>query len=121
MDFRLEKGVGPAGAVLGVDDRPLVVLWASGTASALDNITVDTGRDVGAVNAFSRELEGQTLTFRFDGERIVDEETGSEWNVLGQAVSGPLASSQLTPVVGINHFWFSWAAFRPETRIYQRS
>ena len=104
-----------------VGGRPLVVLWASGTASALDNITVDTGRDVGAVNAFSRELEGQMLTFRFDGERIVDEETGSEWNVLGQAVSGPLASSQLTPVVGINHFWFSWAAFRPETRIYQRS
>ena len=25
----------------------------------------------------------------------------------------------MTPVVHINHFWFSWAAFRPETRIYR--
>ncbi len=102
-----------------VDGTPLVVLWAPGTASALDADTVALGRDVGAANAFSREIDGQTLTFRFDGKRIADEETGSEWNVLGQAVSGPLASSQLAPVVSINHFWFSWAAFKPETRIYQ--
>jgi len=102
-----------------VGGTSLVVFWAPGTASALDTGTVAGGRDVGAVNAFSRDVEGQLLTFRFDGTRITDEETGSEWNVLGQAVSGPLSGSQLTPVVGINHFWFSWAAFRPETRIYQ--
>ncbi len=108
-----------------VNDRvggtPLVVLWAPGTASALDAGTVALGRDVGSVNAFAREIDGQTLTFRFDGNRITDEETGSEWNVLGQAVSGSLAGSQLSPVVSINHFWFSWAAFKPETRIYQSS
>ncbi|MEJ2559449.1 MAG: DUF3179 domain-containing (seleno)protein [Anaerolineae bacterium] len=104
-----------------VGGTPLVVLWAPGTASALDAGTVALGRDVGAANAFSREIDGQTMTFRFDGNRITDEETGSEWNVLGQAVSGPLAGSQLAPVVSINHFWFSWAAFKPETRIYQPS
>ncbi len=102
-----------------VGDTPVVVLWASGTASALDASTVASGRDIGAVNVFSRELEGQTLTFRFEDGRITDEQTGSEWDVLGQAVSGELAGSHLTPVVSINHFWFSWAAFRPETRIYQ--
>ena len=53
------------------------------------------------------------------GNVIRDNETGSEWNILGQAVSGELAGSQLEPVVNVNHFWFSWAAFRPETRIYQ--
>jgi hypothetical protein len=58
------------------------------------------------------------FAFRFDGGRILDEETGSQWNPLGRAVSGSLKGSQLRPVVGINHFWFSWAAFRPETRIY---
>lgn len=104
-----------------VGDTPLVVLWTPGTASALDAGTVASGRDVGAVNAFSRELDGQTLTFTFDGDRILDEETGSEWDVLGQAINGPLAGSQLEPVVGINHFWFSWAAFRPETQVYQPS
>jgi hypothetical protein len=104
-----------------VGGTPLVVLWAPGTASALDAATVALGRDVGTANAFSREINGQTLTFSFDGKRVADEETGSEWNVLGQAVSGPLAGSQLAPVVSINHFWFSWAAFKPETQIYQPS
>jgi len=97
---------------------PIVVLWAPGTASALDAGRVAGGDDVGAATTFSRELDGQTLTFVFDGDRIVDEQTSSEWDVVGQAVSGPLTGSQLTPVVSINHFWFSWAAFKPETRVY---
>jgi hypothetical protein len=97
----------------------VVVLWAAGTASALDRDTVAGGRDVGAANVYERELDGQALTFALDGSKIVDNETGSEWDVLGQAVSGPLAGKRLTPVVAVNHFWFSWAAFKPETRIYQ--
>ncbi|MBS1250234.1 MAG: hypothetical protein MAG431_01825 [Chloroflexi bacterium] len=102
-----------------VGGTDLVVIWDAGTASALDAGSVAGGRDVGAAVTFSREVDGQTLTFTFDGENILDEQTESVWNVLGQAVSGPLAGSQLTPITSINHFWFSWAAFRPETRIYE--
>lgn len=102
-----------------VAGQDIVVLWESGTASALDAGTVAGGRDIGAASVYARELDGQMLTFVRDGERIVDEETGSEWNVLGQAVSGELAGAQLESVVSINHFWFSWAAFKPETRVYQ--
>lgn len=102
-----------------VGGTPIVVLWAPGTASPLDSALVAQGRDVGTANVFSRVVDGQVLTFRFDGEQVIDEETGTAWDVLGQAVSGALAGRQLTPVVHINHFWFSWAAFRPETRIYQ--
>jgi hypothetical protein len=46
-------------------------------------------------------------------------QTGSEWNVLGEAVAGELASERLEPVNSVDHFWFSWAAFRPETRVYE--
>jgi len=102
-----------------VGGTPVVVFWAPGTASALDADLVAQGRDVGAAVAFSREMDGQTLTFRLDGDHVIDEQTGSEWDVLGRAVSGELEGRELTPVVTINHFWFSWAAFRPETRIYQ--
>ena len=102
-----------------IGDTLVAVFWAPGTASALDAGSVASGRDVGAGVVFSRALDGQTLSFRFNGGKIVDEQTGSEWNVLGQAVGGPLAGRQLTPVVSINHFWFSWAAFKPETRIYE--
>lgn len=102
-----------------VAGEKIVLFWAPGTASALDAGTVAAGQDVGATNAFSRQVDGETLTFTYDGSNIVDDQTGSEWNLLGQAVNGPLAGTQLDPVVGINHFWFSWAAFKPETRIYQ--
>ena len=111
------KEVGVVNDTVGGTD--VVVLWAAGTASALDAGTVAGGRDVGTANAFARNLDGQTLTFALDVSRIVDKETGSEWNVLGQALSGKLAGKQLTPVVAVNHFWFSWAAFKPQTRIYQ--
>ncbi len=102
-----------------VGGKDVVVFWAAGTASALDAGTVAGGRDVGAANAYARTLDGQTLTFALVDARMVDKETGSEWNVLGQAVRGKLAGKQLTPVVAVNHFWFSWAAFKPQTRIYQ--
>jgi len=101
-----------------VGGEPVAVLWAPGTASALDDFTVAGGANVGAAATYSRKLDGEILNFAESGEDIVDEETGSVWNVLGQAVSGPRVGSQLEPVVSINHFWFSWAAFRPETRIF---
>ncbi len=102
-----------------VGGENIVVVWKEGTASALDQTTVAGGRDVGAANAYSRELDGQTLTFEFDGAHILDQETKSEWDVLGHAIKGQLAGKSLTPIVAINHFWFSWAAFKPQTRIYK--
>jgi len=97
----------------------LAVFWAPGTASALDAVSVAGGREVGSVGVFERELDGQLLTFTLSEGQIVDSETGSTWNGLGQAIAGPLVGRTLTPVVAINHFWFSWAAFRPDTRVYR--
>ena len=102
-----------------VGDQPVTVFWQSGVASALDSGSIAQGRDVGTAAAFSPVLDGRLLTLRSADGNIIDEETGSTWNLLGQAVAGELAGQQLTPLVGVNHFWFSWAAFKPETRIYQ--
>ena len=96
----------------------LVVIWQSGLASVFGGSSAD-GQDVGSNGVFERELEDLMLSFAVDGDRIIDEQTGSVWNVLGQAVSGELEGSQLISVVKVDHFWFSWAAFKPETRIYQ--
>lgn len=98
--------------------EPVVVFWAPGTASALDAPVVAEGRDVGAASAFSRRLGGQVLTFKHDGERFTDEQTGSVWDLFGRAVDGPLAGQALAPLVAVNHFWFSWAAFKPDTRVW---
>jgi hypothetical protein len=103
-----------------VGDTEVVVFWQPGLASALDNSSIAEGQDMGANGVFARELNGRTLTFTMVDGRITDEQTGSTWDIFGQAVAGELAGQSLTPIVKVDHFWFSWAAFRPDTRIYQR-
>ncbi len=102
-----------------VNEQEIVVFWTSGTASALDESAIAEGADVGSAVAYSRMVGERLLTFRSEGDNFVDQETGSSWDIQGSAVSGPLAGERLEEVVGVNHFWFSWAAFKPETRIYQ--
>jgi Protein of unknown function (DUF3179) len=103
-----------------VGGQAIVVLWQGGTASALDAALVADGRDVGAAAAYRRVVDGRVLTIVRDGQRLTDRETGSTWDLLGRATRGPLAGARLEPVVAVNHLWFSWAAFKPETRVYQR-
>jgi hypothetical protein len=98
--------------------QDLVVFHVGGTASALDNAVIFRSEDVGATGVFDPNLDGQKLTFIKDGDVIMDEQSGSTWNIVGQAIDGPLAGEQLTPIVHADHFWFSWAAFRPDTIIY---
>lgn len=93
---------------------PVVVFWQAGTASALDARTVADGRDVGSANAFRAEHEGRRLTFSSDGERFADEQTGSTWSADGRAIDGELAGARLEPMVGIQHFWFSYSAFETD-------
>lgn len=105
-----------------VNDRvgatPVVVTWQPGAASPFGSFPSTGGAAVGSAEAYVREVDGQLLNFDFDGSQIVDRETGSAWNVLGQAEHGELAGKQLPSLVTINHFWFSWAAFRPDTQVY---
>jgi hypothetical protein len=101
-----------------ISGQRLVVFHTSGTSIALDTSDIAAGDDVGATGVFVPELDGQTLTFKKVGAAIVDEQTNSTWNILGQAVDGPLQGQTLTPIVHGDHFWFSWAAFKPETIIY---
>jgi hypothetical protein len=98
--------------------RDLVLFHTIGTSSALDTSAIAEGTDVGATGVFDANLGGQKLTFGREGDKVVDEETGSTWNVLGQAVDGPLAGERLVPVVHGDQFWFAWAAFKPDTVIY---
>ena len=101
-----------------LDERPLVVFWAPGTASMLDTNRIDTSQDVGAAAVFSRTLGEGILTFRASGEgSFVDEETSSSWTIAGRALAGPLAGAQLTGFPHTDAFWFSWASFYPTVRI----
>ncbi|MGI9577797.1 MAG: DUF3179 domain-containing protein [Microthrixaceae bacterium] len=99
-------------------DGTAVVAWAlPGTASALDQSDVADGRDVGATGVFETNLDGRELTFSRTEGAFTDRETNSTWNVLGQAVGGPLEGSRLTARDHVDTFWFAWAAFAPDTQL----
>ena len=105
-----------------VDGEPIVVFWAPGTRSALDSSSIDEGQDVGTTGVYRPIVDGQALTFERlgpAGTPITDRETGSTWSITGVATDGPLAGARLERVVSGDHLWFSWAAFNPETRIWE--
>lgn len=99
--------------------QAFVVIWQSGATSALDRAAINASRDIGATGVFERTLAGKLLTFSADASGFVDEQTQSHWNILGQAVDGALKGKQLMPMVHFDHFWFAWAAFKPNTIIYK--
>ena len=102
-----------------IGGQDLVVFFKLGTLSALDQSSIAESRDVGSTAIFDANLNGQKLTFKSEGDRFFDSETSSVWNLLGEAVAGPMTGSILTPIVHANHFWFAWGAFKPDTLIYQ--
>jgi hypothetical protein len=102
-------------------DIAFVVFWQPGASSALDQRSIPEGRDVGQTVAFDRRLADMTLSFEWQGGRFIDRETGTTWDLAGRAVEGPLAGERLAPIPHGNHFWFAWAAFRPETRVWTGS
>lgn len=75
-----------------------------------------------SVRCFDRTMDGEALDLYRKAEteslRLVDAQTGSEWDFAGQALSGPLAGRKLLRIQTLKDFWFDWQLYHPETSIY---
>ena len=106
---------------LDLGGTPLVAFHLPGTATPIDSPQVAFGRDVGATGVFDSTVEGQRLSFARkpnaasseDPGAFVDDQTGSTWSLLGLALDGPLAGTQLEAVEHLDTFWFAAAAYDP--------
>ena len=96
----------------------IVVFHIRGAVSAMDRAQIATSREDGSTGVFYREVDGKILTFSYNGEDLVDDQTDSVWDITGKAVSGPLQGKTLIPVVHGDYFAFVWLVFKPETEIY---
>jgi hypothetical protein len=96
---------------------PYVVFSRQGMASPLDRSDIARGRPIAAATAFDRRLDGRVLEFQARDGQFVDAATGSQWNILGEAVAGPLKGRRLAAVDSGVHFAFAWLAFNPESEI----
>lgn len=102
-----------------VGDDDIVIFWKAGQASALDREGIDDGRDVGSVAVFLPEVDGTTLTFRVAGDEFTDDQTGSTWNLAGDAIAGELEGSSLEQIPHLDTFWFAWATYQPGTELVE--
>lgn len=102
-----------------VGARDIVVFHADGAASALDAGEIGKSKDAGATGVFDPVVDGRRLQFRYEAGQFLDAETGSRWNILGQAVVGELKGKQLRRVTHGDYFAFAWLAFRPQTEVFR--
>jgi hypothetical protein len=110
---------GFSAAQTSVGGQDVVVFWKQGTASALDQPRISASRDVGSATAYEPQSGDMLLHFEAGPGGFVDAETNSRWDVFGRAVAGPLEGVELRALPAVDHFWFSWAAFFPDTEIYR--
>jgi hypothetical protein len=79
-------------------------------------------KDTGSGVVFSREVDGQVLTFSLGDQEtltLTDAETGSTWaGISGLATAGPLAGAQLAQVKYTRSFWFGWKDWYPDSRVF---
>jgi hypothetical protein len=99
-----------------VGGEPLVILYRSRALSALDAARVAESRAIGATGASIPVVDGRALTVEPVAGGFRDGETGILWNILSQALSGPLAGKRLRVIPHVDAFWFAWAAFQPRRR-----
>ncbi len=100
-----------------VGGQRLVAFHAPGQSSALDSDRIAQGADIGTVAVYRATFGGEDLAFEAEDGAFVDSATGSRWDVLGRAVSGPLEGEELSPVQFLDTFWFVWVAFHPDTEL----
>lgn len=92
------------------------------TIGELD-VAVVWDRSSQLVLPYARQVNGQTLTFDIveDGAfpfNLRDQETGTLWNIKGQAIEGELQGTQLTHIPAHSSMWFAWVSFWPSTAVW---
>jgi hypothetical protein len=83
------------------------------------NLPIVVWADEAGLNAYFREVEGQSLTFEFSGEDVIDIETGSRWDLgRGLALDGPHQGQALQQVPSTTSYDWAWIDFYPDSAFY---
>jgi uncharacterized protein DUF3179 len=122
-DHRLK----PAARVLAVrvgDDARAYPLAALGRTAVMDTlggrsivVFIDAAGPTGA--AYETTVAGTSLRFEARTGALADTQTGSEWDLAGRAIAGPLKDVQLAAVPARTSWWFAIVAAEPGITIYQ--
>jgi hypothetical protein len=124
-DYRREFYRQPRNFVLGIAEGEDAAHWGFDQllreGVVLDQfdkqpVVVTIHRDSRAPRIYDRRLGQRELTFRADGEEMLDDQTQSRWDVVtGLATEGQLKGQQLTALPGIVSFRKVWLGFHPKS------
>ncbi len=104
----------PDGVVINdaVGEDQMVIVFDASSRTALAYFSEVEGR---FLSIYGTEPEGPLPL------ECMDIEMRSRWNMLGEAVAGPLAGHRLEQVPAYNAMWFAWSAYWPETEVWAPS
>lgn len=76
-----------------------------------------------SIRAFERVVDELELEFFAKPQtsplRLVDVQTGSEWDFTGTCVAGQFAGRQLRKLPVLKDYWFDWKNYHPRTALYR--
>ena len=118
IPFRDGSGIAfPFGALRSVGDLAAIHATAGSAdeASASSQpIVVFWDNEAAAAMAYGTTIAGQALTFEVRDGAFVDLETGSQWSIEGEALSGPFVGKSLDKIAeAYVSFWFAFSTFYP--------
>ena len=87
-----------------------------------EDVVIVGSTELNFMTGFNRQLADGTL-LSFDGLQnqfpavMIDNE-GTEWDAFGNAISGPRQGTRLEAPLNYIGYWFAWATFNPEIRVF---
>jgi hypothetical protein len=100
-----------------IKDHRYVVFYEPTALTTMDTRNIADSRAVGSVGVFSTELDGERMEFEFRNGKILDKGSKSTWDILGQAVDGPLEGKQLASLEHGVYYAFAVLAFYPNAEL----
>jgi len=87
------------------------------------SVVIVMAQDKKSIRAFERRIDGDELEFfaKPDSQppRLIDTQTGSEWDFRGRGVSGKYSGRELKKIFALKDYWFDWKAYNPDTIVYR--
>ena len=108
--------------VFQIHEFPEEITTVNHELSGVPIITAGSGLKNFAVSYNRTLVTGEVLTFSPVQDKLpvimIDDTTGSQWDVFGRCVKGVYRDAQLELLKSYIAYWFAWAAFYPNPEIY---
>ncbi|ANQ49491.1 DUF3179 domain-containing protein [Flammeovirga yaeyamensis] len=99
-------------------DMYVTIFYIDGSKSMLEEREIKQSKVIGSAVAYSALYDGVWLTFSYKNGYYIDEQSQSEWNMMGECIKGHFKGGKLTPISTSQSFAFPELEFYSNSLIY---